>query len=69
MPTLPQKNVLVYVKNQDSKLINKRLYGIKKFLQDIMMNEELNSSEDIHKFLTANDQEYTIYKETRSKSI
>jgi hypothetical protein len=47
--------------------MNKRLYGIKKFMDDIMMNEELNSSDDLHKFLAANDEEYSAYKDHRYK--
>lgn len=66
---MPQKNFLVYVKNQDSKLINKRLYGIKKFMQDIMLNDQLNNSEDLHYFLTSSDQHYSEYKESMLKRI
>lgn len=38
-------------------------------MQDIMMNEELNSSEDLHYFLTANDQQYADYKESLFKRM
>ena len=60
---MPPKDMVVYFNNHDSKVINKRLYGIKKFIQDILMNSDLNDSNDLHAFLQADDEKYKLYKE------
>jgi hypothetical protein len=66
---MPPKDMVVYFNKNDSKVINKRLYGIKKFIQEILLNEDLNDSADLHTFLQDDDCKYETYKKQLEEKL
>lgn len=66
---MPPKDMVVYFNKNDSKVINKRLYGIKKFIQEILLNEDLNDSPDLHTFLQDDDCKYETYKKQLDEKL
>ena len=66
---MPPKDMIVYFNKNNSEVINKRLYGIKKFIQDILLNEDLNDSPDMHIFLQNDMQKYSEYKKQKEEEL